>query len=134
MNYSILLVEDDDVDIVAVERAFKKANIANQLFKAANGLEALNLLRSGKIHRPIIVLLDLNMPLMNGLEFLEEIRRDGLLGTIPIVVLTSSKEESDVIKAYENYVAGYLLKPVTTENFVTTMAALGKYWSLCEIK
>lgn len=132
-KFNILLVEDDDVDIMTVERAFDKANIANPLFIAKNGLEALELLRDKKVARPVVILLDLNMPKMNGLEFLEVVRNDASLKRIPVVVLTSSSDDTDVWKAYEKSVAGYMTKPVNLEQFVEKMAALGHYWSLCEI-
>lgn len=136
-QYNVLLVEDDDVDIMTVERSFNKANICNPLFKAKNGIEALDLLlgRNGKqqIQKPIIILLDLNMPQMGGLEFIQEKNKIPSLRNIPVVVLTSSSDEQDVCKSYEASVAGYMTKPVGMENFVEKMAALGKYWSLCEV-
>lgn len=131
--YNILLVEDDEVDIITVERAFVKANIANPLFKARNGLEAIDLLHSNKIKSPRIVLLDLNMPKMNGLEFLEVIRSDKELKRLPVIVLTSSSDERDVWRAYDKYVSGYMTKPISMDQFVEKMATLGHYWSLCEI-
>lgn len=137
MMYSFLLVEDDEVDVITIKRAFKKANIINSLHVAGNGLEALDLLRGENgqknLKQPLIVLLDLNMPKMNGLEFLTEIRKDDELKSLPVVVLTSSANDEDIVKAYGNNVAGYLLKPVGMEQFVEKMAILGKYWSLCEL-
>ena len=130
---NILLVEDDEVDVMNVKRAFKKNNIANPLFVAANGVEALEQLRQGAIPRDRrIVLLDLNMPQMNGIEFLRELRRDPELNLTPVIVLTTSNDERDRIEAYNLNVAGYLLKPVTFGNFCETMAALNKYWALVE--
>jgi len=135
--YSILLVEDDDVDIMTIERAFSKANLANPVISAKNGLEALDLMRGDngkeKLKWPYVVLLDLNMPKMNGLEFLEVIRQDAKLKKIPVVVLTSSVREEDVCKSYQQQVAGYLTKPVDMKDFVEKMAAFGKYWALCEM-
>ena len=136
-NYTFLLVEDDEVDIMAVQRAFKLANILNPLFIANNGLEALDYLRGENGRKqviwPYIVLLDLNMPQMDGLEFLTEIRKDHQLRRSPIVVLTSSKDDTDVAGAYDKQVAGYLCKPVTVAKMVECMAALGHYWALCEM-
>ncbi|MDB4943284.1 MAG: hypothetical protein JWP97_2818 [Labilithrix sp.] len=131
---NILLVDDDSVDVLNVKRAFTKANIANPLFVAGNGLEALELLRSGSVpEHNRLVLLDLNMPKMNGIEFLQELRKDPALATTSVVVLTTSNEERDKIDAYRLNVAGYLLKPVTFVNFVDVMATLNKYWSLVEL-
>ncbi len=131
---NILLVEDDQVDVMNVRRAFEKNRIANPLFFACNGLEALELLRSGRIpDARRIVLLDLNMPRMSGLEFLREIRADPALHATVVIVLTTSNDERDKIEAYNLNVAGYLLKPVTFLNFVEAMAALNKYWALVEL-
>jgi CheY-like chemotaxis protein len=136
---NILLVEDDDVDIMNVKRAFKKNNITNPLYVASNGLEALEMLRSndGKMpavppHRRLI-LLDLNMPKMGGIEFLQVLRSDPQLKTIPVVVLTTSNQDQDRVEAYQLNVAGYMLKPVTFACFIETMATLNNYWALCEM-
>ncbi|MEP6992332.1 MAG: response regulator [bacterium] len=131
---NILLVEDDEVDVMNVKRAFKKNNIANPLFIATNGFEALEQLRNDMIPRARrIVLLDLNMPRMNGIEFLRELRRDPQLNLTPVIVLTTSNDERDRIEAYNLNVAGYILKPVTFNNFCEVMAALNKYWALVEL-
>jgi CheY-like chemotaxis protein len=131
---NILLVEDDEVDVMNVRRAFQKNHITNPLFVATNGVDALEQLRGGKIPTERrIVLLDLNMPQMNGIEFLREIRKDPQLNLLPVVVLTTSNDERDRIEAYNLNVAGYLLKPVTFSNFCDVMAALNKYWALVEL-
>jgi CheY-like chemotaxis protein len=131
---NILLVEDDEVDVLNVRRAFQKNNIANPLFVASNGVEALEQLRGNMIPRERrIVLLDLNMPKMNGIEFLRELRQDANLKLTPVVVLTTSNDERDRIEAYNLNVAGYLLKPVTFSNFCEVMTALNKYWALVEL-
>jgi CheY-like chemotaxis protein len=135
----ILLVEDDEVDVMNVRRAFKKNNIVNPLYIAANGLEALAMLRGEAGSEPSIpaerrlILLDLNMPKMNGIEFLRELRLDRKLRSIPTIVLTTSNEDRDKVEAYNFNVAGYILKPVTFSNFVEVMATLNKYWMLSEI-
>ncbi len=135
----ILLVEDDEVDVMNVQRAFKKSNIVNPLYMAANGLEALDILRGkGKIEPAMpqarrLILLDLNMPKMNGIEFLRELRMDESLRSIPVIVLTTSNEDRDKVEAYNLNVAGYILKPVTFSNFVEVMATLNRYWMLSEI-
>jgi CheY-like chemotaxis protein len=131
---NILLVEDDEVDVMNVRRAFQKNHITNPLFIAGNGLDALEQLRSGVIPRDRrIILLDLNMPQMNGIEFLREMRSDPELNLTPVIVLTTSNDERDRIEAYNLNVAGYLLKPVTFSNFCEVMAALNKYWALVEL-
>jgi len=135
---NILLIEDDEVDVMNVQRAFKKNNITNPLYVAANGLEALDILRGqGDLpnmpHERRLILLDLNMPKMNGIEFLRELRLDPELKPIPVIVLTTSNEDRDKVEAYNLNVAGYILKPVTFSNFVQTMATLNKYWTLSEM-
>jgi CheY-like chemotaxis protein len=130
---NILLVEDDEVDVMNVRRAFQKNDIRNPLWVAGNGREGLDLLRGGEIPRERrLVLLDLNMPRMNGIEFLRELRADPALRLTPVVVLTTSDDERDRVDAYGLNVAGYILKPVTFSSFVDAMATLNKYWSLVE--
>ena len=136
---NILLVEDDEVDVMNVKRAFKKHKITNPLYIAGNGLEALDMLRWQNGQPPEVpetrrlILLDLNMPKMNGLEFLHELRNDRDLKKTPVIVLTTSDEDRDRIEAYNLNVAGYILKPVTFTNFAEVMVALNKYWTLCEM-
>jgi len=129
----ILLVEDDQVDIMNVQRAFQKARITNPIHVARNGIEALEKLRDGTLGPRRLVLLDINMPRMNGIEFLREVRADDALQPTCVVVLTTSNEERDKMEAYKLNVAGYLLKPVTFVDFVDMMAALNKYWTLVEM-
>jgi CheY-like chemotaxis protein len=130
---NILLVEDDQVDVMNVRRAFDKNRITNPLYVAGDGIEALSMLRSAKVPPARrIILLDLNMPRMNGIEFLRELRNDPALSVTPVVVLTTSNDERDKIDAFNLNVAGYLVKPVTFINFVEVMAALNKYWTLVE--
>jgi CheY-like chemotaxis protein len=130
---AILLVEDDAVDVMNARRAFKKNNLTNPIYEARNGIEALEALRSGTLPRRHIVLLDLNMPKMNGLEFLRALRADPELRMTSVVVLTTSNGEKDKIEAYQLNVAGYLVKPVTFTSFVELMATLNKYWTLVEL-
>ena len=134
---NFLLVEDDDVDVMNVQRAFKKNNIVNPLYVAQNGIDALEMLRGEagreKIPKPKIILLDINMPKMNGIEFLEVIRADPELKSILVIVLTTSNEERDKVAAYSLNVAGYILKPVKLEDFVQAMATLDMYWTLNQL-
>ena len=136
---NILLVEDDEVDVMNVERAFKKVNINNPLYVATNGIEALAMLGSKNGEPPEVpverrlILLDLNMPKMGGIEFLQKLRSDPQLKPTPVVVMTTSNQDKDRVEAYNLNVAGYILKPVTFGNFIELMATLNKYWTLCEM-
>jgi CheY-like chemotaxis protein len=131
---NILLVEDDEVDVMNVRRAFERNNVSNPLYVAGNGLEALEMLRDGTVPRERrLILLDLNMPKMNGIEFLQALRADPELAAAPVVVLTTSNDDQDKIDAYNLNVAGYLLKPVTFSNFCERMTTLNKYWTLVEM-
>jgi CheY-like chemotaxis protein len=132
-DLGILLVEDDAIDVMNVKRAFKQNKLTNPIQEARNGLEALAILRQGTLPPRHLVLLDLNMPKMNGIEFLRELRADPQLKATSVVVLTTSNEDRDRIEAYQLNVAGYLLKPVTFGNFVDLMATLNKYWTLVEM-
>lgn len=131
---NILLVEDDEVDVMNVRRAFERNNVSNPLYVAGNGLEALEMLRDGTVPRERrLILLDLNMPKMNGIEFLQALRADPELSSAVVVVLTTSNDDQDKIDAYNLNVAGYLLKPVTFSNFCERMTTLNKYWTLVEM-
>lgn len=120
-----------------VQRAFKKNNINNPLFIARNGLEALDALKGKNpsliVPSPRIVLLDINMPRMGGIEFLSELRKDPELRSTSVFVMTTSNEESDKIAAYDLNVAGYILKPLSFEGFTSAVAILNHYWHLCEM-
>jgi CheY-like chemotaxis protein len=131
---NIVLVEDDEVDVMNVQRAFEKANIPRPFLRAADGVEALDLLRadSTPLERRL-VLLDLNLPRMNGIEFLRELRADTQLRRTSVVVLTTSNDEQDKLDAFDLNVAGYLLKPVTFGSFVDLMVALDRYWAQTEL-
>lgn len=139
-NIPILLVEDDQVDVMTVQRAFKKNRITNPLFVCSNGEEALKFLRHEGIYsdpekspRPGIILLDLNMPVMNGIEFLKVVKSDDDLRRIPVIVLTTSKEEEDRFKSFSLSVAGYIIKPVEFEKFVEAVKLIDLYWTLSEL-
>jgi CheY-like chemotaxis protein len=133
-SLNILLVEDDEVDVMNVRRSFKKNNISNPLFVAGNGVEALEMLRNGSVPaQSRLILLDINMPKMNGIEFLRALRADPELRSSPVVVLTTSNDDKDRMESFQLNVAGYLLKPVIFSSFVELMLALNKYWSLVEL-
>ncbi|MEZ4669692.1 MAG: response regulator [Anaerolineae bacterium] len=128
----ILLVEDDEVDAMTIRRALKTIKVTNQLDHVTNGEEALAHLRSADKKRPCIILLDLNMPRMGGIEFLEHAKADTELRRIPVVVLTSSTEERDRIASFDKSVAGYMVKPVDYGQFIEVMKAIDLYWTLSE--
>jgi CheY-like chemotaxis protein len=139
LKLNILLVEDDEVDVMTVQRAFENGKITNPLYIARNGIEALSMLRGEPGQPPAvpldrrIILLDLNMPRMNGLEFLQALRADEKLQHIPVVVFTTSNEDRDRLESYSLNVAGYILKPVTFDSFVEILVTLNNYWTSCEM-
>ncbi|MFX0061960.1 MAG: response regulator [Candidatus Hermodarchaeota archaeon] len=129
----ILFVEDDHVDAMTVERAFKELNVPNKLIVVSTGEEALSFLKDEKTEKPCLILLDLNMPRMNGLELLKIIKQDEVLKTIPVVVLTSSNEERDIIESFNWSVAGYMVKPAEYVKFVEVLRTITLYWMLSEL-
>jgi len=133
----ILLVEDDEIDQMAVRRAFRRAKLENDIVAAGDGLEALEILRGEhdekELEGPFIILLDLNMPRMGGLEFLEEIRKDEKLGKSVVFVLTTSDDEGDIAAAYEANVAGYIVKSRVGESFKDLVGVLDPYWKLVQL-
>lgn len=133
-TFDVLLVEDDRVDVMNVRRAFERADIACRVRVAGDGVEALRKLRNGDVpHDALLILLDLNLPRMGGIEFLEAMRGDDALSHIPVVVLSTSAAESDRARAYELNVAGYIVKPVTFAAFVDVVTTLHDYWTLVEM-
>lgn len=134
---TFLLVEDDDVDVMYLKRSFKQLKIANPMVVANDGIEALDMLlgRNGReaLPKPYIVLLDLNMPRMNGLEFMKTIRSDPALKSTVIFVLTTSNDEQDKFKAYENHVAGYIVKSEAGQSFLDALGMLDQYWRVVEL-
>lgn len=128
----ILLVEDDEIDAEAVIRGFRAAKIANDITVARDGVEALQKLRGlGEegVLRPNIVLLDLNMPRMNGIEFLQELRRDPDLTDTVVFVLTTSTAEEDRNRSYQEHVAGYMVKSDVGPSFKMAVGLLERYWT-----
>lgn len=130
---SLLMIEDDDIDATALKRAFHKLKLLNPIYRARDGLEGIDLLRSGQVPAPYIILLDLNMPKMNGLEFLEELRGDPKLTHSIVFVLTTSKSDEDIIAAYREHVAGYLLKQEMDNDFLKVVGLLNHYWRIIEM-
>ena len=129
----ILLIEDDSIDVMTVKRALRDLDITNEVVHSVNGEEALKYLRNQSNEEPSVILLDLNMPRMNGIEFLEIIKADKVLRKIPVVVLTTSKNEKDVIESFELSVTGYMVKPADYKKFVETIRVINQYWAVSEL-
>jgi len=128
-----LLAEDDIVDAMTVERALGDLEISNQLIHKINGEEALEYLRSDSNEKPCVILMDLNMPKMNGLEFLRLIKADETLKEIPIIVLTTSNEEQDIDESFKLGAAGYMVKPVDYKEFLEKIRVIDSYCTLIEL-
>lgn len=131
-NKPILLVEDDIVDVMTIRRALKELQVRNRVVHMEHGEAALAYLRDGP-ERPCIILLDLNMPIMNGIEFLKTIKEDTQLRAIPVVMLTTSAEQKDKTRSFDLGVAGYMAKPVDYRQFVDMVGSIDSYWSLSEM-
>ena len=130
---SVLLVEDDTIDAMTVKRAFKDLKLTNRLAHRINGEEALAYLEDPAEEKPCVILLDLNMPRMNGTEFLKVVKEREHLKSIPVIVLTTSKEERDVVESFRLSVAGYIVKPVDYQKFVEAIRTLDLYWAVSEM-
>lgn len=138
--FVVLMAEDNEHDIVATKRAWKKHYIANPLYIVNDGEECLDFLRKkgkyakpGAAPRPGILLLDINMPKMDGLSVLKEIRKDGDLRRLPVIILTTSKAEEDRIRGYDLGVNAYVVKPVGFENFSEAVRTISLFWQLVEL-
>ena len=129
----ILLVEEDRMDAMMVEHALKDLNVTNQLIHLNNGKEALDYLRDNNKENPCVILLDLNMPETNGVEFIRAIKADKILKKTPIVVLAASTEEQDVIESFNLIIDGYVLKPVDYKKFVEVIRTVDLYWTLSQM-
>ena len=129
----ILLVEDDDVDAMTAKRALSDLRITNPLVHTVNGEQALRYLRDENNKKPCLILLDLNMPKMNGIEFLKTVKVDDGLRKIPVVVLTTSRNEKDIVESFELSAAGYVVKPADYKKFVEAIRAINLYWALSEL-
>ncbi|MBN2137738.1 MAG: response regulator [Sedimentisphaerales bacterium] len=128
----ILLVEDDNIDFITVKRALNDLKVTNDLIRVINGEEALDYLRNETNRRPCIILLDLNMPKMNGIEFLKEAKADDELRMIPVIVLTTSQEQRDIVESFKLSVAGYMLKAGDYSEFTEIIRMIDLYWTLSE--
>jgi CheY-like chemotaxis protein len=134
---NILLVEDDDGDAKAVQRAFQKAKIANPILRAVDGLEALDILKGAsgkaKLPPPYMLLVDLNMPRMSGIQFVKALREDEELRHSIAFILTTSKREEDKAAAYDLNVAGYIVKATAGQDFLNLVSLVDCYWRIVEM-
>jgi CheY-like chemotaxis protein len=134
---SILLVEDDDGDAKALQRAFHKAKIANPIMRAIDGIEALDILKGvngkAKPASPYLLLIDLNMPRMSGIQLVQAIRQDEILRPAVVFILTTSKREEDMMAAYDLNVAGYIVKETAGHDFLNLVSLLDAYWRIVEM-
>jgi len=129
----ILLVEDDSVDAMTVKRAMRDLQVNHSVIHSVNGEEAMKYLTSPDTEKPFVILLDLNMPKMNGIEFLKVIKAHPELKTIPVIVLTTSKERRDVLDSFEIGASGYMVKPVDYSKFVEILSKIMIYWNSSEL-
>jgi CheY-like chemotaxis protein len=128
----ILLIEDDSVDAMTVKRALKELRVANPLGHVENGEEGLAYLHDAENEQPCLILLDLNMPVMNGIEFLHAIKSLPEFKRIPVIALTTSDEQEDKMESFELGVAGYMRKPVEYQQFVEIIRTIDAYWTISE--
>ena len=129
----ILLVEDDSVDVMTVKRALNDLEVAGDLIPTGDGEEALAYLRNEGNAKPRVILLDLNMPRMNGAEFLKIVKADESLKKIPVIVLTTSNSEQDIAKSFELGAAGYMVKSVDYKKFMEIIKTIDLYWTLSKL-
>ena len=129
----ILLVEDDRVDVISVRRAFKDLKITNPLEIATDGEQGLEFLTNPDNQVPCLILLDINMPRMNGIEFLKVVKSKENLRRIPVIVLTTSKGDRELVDSFDYGVAGYMVKPANYLQFMEVMKAINLYWTISEI-
>jgi CheY-like chemotaxis protein len=130
---TILIVEDDENDLLLIRRSLKKARVSNPIAEARDGTEALDLLLDGAAPLPalpIVVLLDVKLPRVDGLEVLQRIRGDARTHTLPVVMVTSSDEQEDLLRSYDLGVNSYVRKPIDFAQFQDTVGLLGMYWAL----
>ena len=129
----ILLIEDDSVDAMTVKRALRDLHITNDLVHAVNGEDAIKYLTDSEKEKPFLILLDLNMPKMNGVEFLRTIKTKANLKTIPVIVFTTSKEKQDIVESFQLGAGGYMTKPVDYTKFVDVINTVILYWNTSEL-
>jgi CheY-like chemotaxis protein len=133
LNKPLLLVEDDQVDVMTIKRALKEIHVVNPVAHVENGEDGIAYLRDQTKEKPCLILLDLNMPVMNGIEFLQVVKQDEHLRRIPVIVLTTSEEQQDKMNSFNLGVAGYMAKPVDYRQFVEVMRSIDMYWTISEM-
>jgi CheY-like chemotaxis protein len=129
---SILLIEDDLIEVMKFKRVLKSITVNHKIIEATNGEDALSYLNKRE-SMPDIILLDLNMPKMNGIEFLKILKKDDLMKFIPTIILTTSSNQKDLLEVYKIGVAGYITKPLKYEDYVEKINRLLNYWSVNEL-
>lgn len=129
----ILLLEDDEIDVVAIKRALKELRIKNPLVVCENGAKGLEWLRANPNTPPSVILSDIDMPVMNGLEFLDKLKHDPALLKLPVVILSTFSEESDRAKAFNLGVAGYMVKPIDADKYLSILKTITAYWHSSEL-
>lgn len=130
LSTTVLLVDDDDVDVMAVQRAFRVHQLSNPIVVARDGLEALTLLRDGRVTKPYLIVLDLNMPRVGGIEFLDELRADAEHGSAVVFALTTSSNERDRVASYQRNVAGYIVKSALSDDLRELVSLLTRYFDV----
>nr|WP_320021202.1 response regulator [uncultured Draconibacterium sp.] len=129
---NILLIEDDTIEVMKLHRTISTQKLDHKIIEAKNGEEALTFLKK-KEQLPDIIFLDLNMPKVNGIEFLKILKNDDVLKYIPAIVLTTSSNQNDIMECYKIGIAGYLIKPLKYEDYVHKLTTAMEYWSLNEL-
>ncbi len=129
----IVLVEDDSVDAMSVRRALNELEVPNGLVHKVSPKEALEHFGTASNEKPCIILLDLNTPKMNGFEFLKIVKVDDSLKKIPVVVLSTSGDKTDILKSFKLGVAGYMVKPIDYKEFVEKIRVINLYWTSSEL-
>ena len=129
----VLLIEDDKIDVMLTRKVFEENEINNNLLVAENGEVAIDILENVEDELPGIIFLDLNMPRMNGIEFLSVIKKHNKFRNIPVIILTTSKNEQDIEKCFGLGVAGYITKPTIFEDYLEAIKIVNQYWKLSEI-
>ncbi len=128
----ILLIEDDMIEVMKLNRTISTLKLDHKIIEANNGEEALEILEQ-KDDLPDIILLDLNMPKINGIEFLNILKKDSVLKYIPTIILSTSNNQKDLLECYKTGVAGYVIKPLKYEDYVSKIEKLLAYWSINEL-
>lgn len=130
---TLFLIEDDDIDAMSIKREFKTRRIANPIIRAKDGVDAFELLESGQINRPFVILLDLQMPRMGGLEFLTKLRANIKYKDSVVFVLTTSEDEQDIFDSYQLNIAGYFVKDEVGVGFIGIVDILDGYWKVVHL-